>query len=98
MCPCFCQYTGPGGDSEHGVVDGDWRSKRMWGPLESRNDYICAQSLNVWNAYIKGLRLTSPGYPARPSARATARHVRVPPRHVRPVRRRGRPPARHVIV
>jgi len=48
--------TGPGGDSEHGVVDGDWRSKRMWGPLESRNDYICAQSLNVWNAYIKGLR------------------------------------------
>ena len=56
MCPCFCQYTGPGGDSEHGVVDGDWRSKRMWGPLESRNAYIYAQSLNAWNAYIKRLR------------------------------------------
>ena len=48
--------TGPGGDSEHGVVDGDWRSKRMWGSLESRNAYIYAQSLNAWNAYIKGLR------------------------------------------
>jgi len=41
---------------EHGVVDGDWRSKRMWGSLESRNAYIYAQSLNAWNAFIKGLR------------------------------------------
>ena len=54
--PLLLSDTGPGGDSEHGVVDGDWRSKRMWGSLESRNAYIYAQSLNAWNAYIKGLR------------------------------------------